>query len=147
MPSTASATGPHDADPFAKDFQGITPLMLAVRRHRMDPVRVFLELRPKDDKGWAYLTYGFATAAKAGFQGIFDLFKPLVVSQTSVLSDLFSKGEGKGRREMAGAVLETVIKEGHTSACQRILAMDKPSACDSIRMTCEKCSPVIFALK
>ncbi|KAF6835621.1 ankyrin unc44 [Colletotrichum musicola] len=68
----------HGADPFAEDFQGITPLMLAVRHERSNPVGVFLELRPRNDEGWMHLLRdAFAIAVKVGSKNMTDLLKPL----------------------------------------------------------------------
>ncbi|KAF6822543.1 ankyrin unc44 [Colletotrichum plurivorum] len=98
----------HGADPFAEDFQGITPLMLAVRHDRSNPVGVFLELRPRSDKGWMHLLRdAFAIAVKIGSQNMTDLLKPLVMSQASDPLDLLAESDSRERRESIGVVSES----------------------------------------
>ncbi|KAL0930309.1 ankyrin unc44 [Colletotrichum truncatum] len=134
----------HGADPAARDYQGCTPLTVAVHNNRIEATRVLLDLGLKNNSHMD-IAEPFVRAVVTGRKDIIRLFKPYLM--TIVPGPPNGLGVPNTSPKVVGVVLENLIAGGNMDDCAKVLDLVEPSARDSIRLACGKCSPMVLALK
>ncbi|OLN97594.1 Ankyrin-3-like protein 2 [Colletotrichum chlorophyti] len=137
----------HGADPRAAAKHGHTPLMMAAMAPNNETARLLLELCSKDH-GDIGIPEAFVRALKLGSMGVTQLFKPFLMTMVVPLpktSTAAAKSAGGTRAHVLGAVLESLIADGDIEGCRKVLEVVELSLLNSTKLSCGKCSPVVFA--
>ncbi|KAJ0336021.1 hypothetical protein COL26b_014265 [Colletotrichum chrysophilum] len=135
----------HGADPTREDYQGRTPLMIAVEAGDTEAVRLLL--KPCSAK--MAIEKPFLRALEIGYGVLLVLFAPYLTTLLPRLTQTPDEDQAS-RGHLAGAILEALITEGDKTAwktCERVLEYLDPAALNDIRLSCGECSPVVFALR
>ncbi|KAF4420878.1 Ankyrin-3 [Colletotrichum fructicola] len=135
----------HGADPTREDYQGRTPLMIAVEAGDTEAVRLLL--KPCSAK--MAIEKPFLRALEIGYGVLLGLFAPYLTTLLPRLTQTPDEDQAS-RGHLAGAILEALITEGDKTAwktCERVLEYLDPAALNDIRLSCGECSPVVFALR
>ncbi|KAF0316961.1 ankyrin unc44 [Colletotrichum asianum] len=135
----------HGADPTKEDYQGRTPLMIAVEAGDTEAVRLLL--KPCSAK--MAIEKPFLRALEIGYGVLLVLFAPYLTTLLPRLTQTPDEHQAP-RGHLAGAILEALITEGDKTAwktCERVLEYLDPAALNDIRLSCGECSPVVFALR
>ncbi|KAF4817516.1 Ankyrin-2 [Colletotrichum siamense] len=135
----------HGADPTREDYQGRTPLMIAVEAGDTEAVRLLL--KPCSAK--MAIEKPFLRALEIGHGVLLVLFAPYLTTLLPRLTQTPDEDQAS-RGHLAGAILEALITEGDKTAwktCERVLEYLDPAALNDIRLSCGECSPVVFALR
>ncbi len=93
------------SDPNGRDKHGETPLHVAVRRRRLEAVRILLDHGANVDTQNAYGKTCFAHAVRRGFDEVAELLKDLGADTTLNAADEFAVAVGAGDLDGAARIL------------------------------------------